>query len=313
MSFNDLNDLFNYKIRAGRNDEEIITTNRRKIIKELEPIYNMDKHKISNDLVARCFYNIDQMWFNGTIQKKIDELGYRIRFLVNSRLTTVAGRFGRINESNLEIQMSKPILDNLFTAKVKRVAIGGIICNSLLEVFIVLMEHEITHLIIFLLSDNPYIKSVKQQHHSKAFKVFIYNMFQQTRVTHNLLFGDIDIFQKATEKAKGEFNIGDIVRCTTNKNIEGKLVTTTSKHGVIKISTGKYKGCLLKDLELIKPTEQQNIIELLKASINIGENKELELAGEKVQGVILDKSNATFKIKLTNTGKIYSVKYWSLI
>jgi len=133
----DLDSLFDYYI-SNANDDSDIDTGRDKIIKEIEPIYNSDGQKISSDLVERCFYNIDQFWFRGTIQKKIDDIGDTILFSVNPKLTSVAGRFGH-KDNILEIQMSKPIFDNLFNDKVKRVEIGGIICDSLLKAFVITM------------------------------------------------------------------------------------------------------------------------------------------------------------------------------
>lgn len=141
-------------------------------------------------------------------------------------------------------------------------------------------------------------------------------MFHQLRVTHNLLFGDIDKFQQETLQAKGTLEVGDKVKCMMiglgYSNIEGKLVAMTNKYGVVKIN-GKYEGCLLRDLNLIKKTEQKNILGLLKDGLKIGETRDIELNGKKVNVRIIDKGNATFKVKLTDTGKIYSVKYWTLI
>lgn len=315
IKFNDLNELFNYYI-SNANDDSLIDSNRNNIIKEIEPIYNADGRKISKDLIERCFFNIDRLYFQNTIQKEIDKGGYSIKFSVNNKLTSVAGRFGQ-NDNNLEIQMSRPILDNLFNGEIKRVEIGGIICNSLLQVFVIIMEHEMTHLIIYLLRHHPYIQNVERRlHHSKAFKLFIYNMFHHLRVTHNLLFGDIDKFEKEMQKAKEIFEIGDIVKCTKIKsrsvNIEGKLVTMTNKYGVIKYD-GKYKTCLLRDLQLIKKTEQKNILELLKKKLKIGEIRYIELYGKKVNVQIIDKKKSTFKVKVTGTNKIYNMKYWTLI
>lgn len=154
--FNSLDELFNYFI-SNANDDSVIDTNRNKIIKGIEPIYNADARKISKDLIERSFYNIDQLWFQGTVKKKMDDTGHTINFSVNSKLTSVAGRFGQ-RDDRLGIQMSKPILDSLFNDKVKRVEVGGIICNSLLQVFVIIMEHEMIHLVIYLLRDHPYIK-----------------------------------------------------------------------------------------------------------------------------------------------------------
>ena len=265
---------------------------------------------ISSDLIERCFYNIDRLWFQGLIEKEIINTRHVINFKANEKLTSVAGRFGQ-QDGRLEIQMSKQILDNLFNDKIKRVEIGGIICSSLLKVFVIIMEHEITHLIIYLLKENPYIKSIKKQHHSKAFKVFVYNMYHQLTVTHNLLFGDIDKYRQETKKAIETFDIGDIVKCNLS-SFEGTLVTMTKQIGVIKIN-GKYKACLLRDLILIKKTEQKNIMKLLKDGIKIGDTRDIELNNKIVNVKIIDKGNATFKVKLTETGKIYSVKYWILV
>jgi len=47
--------------------------------------------------------------------------------------------------------------------------------------------------------------------------------------------------------------------------------------------------------------------------LKIGDIREKELNGKKVNVKIIDKGSVTFKVRLMDTGKIYSVKYWSLI
>lgn len=308
IKFNNLDDLFNYFI-SNTLDDSVVNINRNKIVKDIEPIYNADGHKVTSDLVSNCFYNIDQLIFQGTIQKKIDELGYKISFNANRKLTAAAGYFKR-KDNNLMIIISSIILDNLFNDKVKRVDIGGIICTSTLLVFVIIMEHEMTHLILYLLKDHKFIQNTKQKH-PKVFKVFIYNVFHQLRITHNLLFGDIDIFNKETELAKGKFDVGDQVECIKSSKL-GILVLIDKIHGLIKIN-GKYTSCLLKDLKLIKKTEQQNILELIKNGIKVGDIIEIPFNNIKETVRVLDKSDKTFKVRVVNSDKVYSITYWSLI
>ncbi|AYV77774.1 MAG: SprT-like protein [Edafosvirus sp.] len=304
---NTLEKVFEYYLK-NTNSSKMIDETRNNILIQLKPLY--DGKSITDAMIKKCFKLIDNLYFNKTIQEKIDQQKYKIEFKVSGKLTSSAGVF-KNRGKKLKILLSSPILDNLFNDDVKHVEINGIMCDSLLIVFIVLMEHEMTHCLLFLLESHPLNIKKEKSGHTDVFKLITYDMFKHTRITHNLLYGDIIKFHEHTKIAKEKFNIGDIVNCKGDN--EGMLVLMSKTHGNIKTHSGKYKGCLLKDMVLIEKSKNKTMLEDAKKQIQVGKVMDLTINNKTYKFEILNKASMSFKAKIVGSHKTLNIKYWVLL
>lgn len=308
--------IFEYYL-SDSNTDLLIDSRRKIIIKELEPYAT--NNKINNDMVQKCFDMIDKLYFNGTIREQFTIDGWHVDFYVSKKLKTTAGMFRFMpSRKKLDIIVSVPIMDNLFNEGTKKVEIGGVYGTSLCEVFVLVMEHEITHMVLYLLRNHKLNQEVVKSGHTKVFKIIIYNIFHQKRVTHNLLLGDIDKFAESTALAKKTFNLGDSVKCDSRgKVLQGIIVSKKEKNVVLKIYKGVdnfvYKSCFLKDLSMVKSSGKEISLEDIRDKLNIGDELQLALSGKLYTVSVFSKSRNTFKAKDIKTGKVISIYYWVLI
>ncbi|AYV84595.1 MAG: hypothetical protein Hyperionvirus30_11 [Hyperionvirus sp.] len=294
-----------------RNTEEIIGGRRREIVRELEPVYQK-AGRVTDGMVLKCFEMIDGLYFAGSIMGECKKEGWGVDFYVSGKLRTTAGMFRYLPTKRiLEIVISGVILDGniLFGGGVKKVEIGGIYCTSVCEVLVVLMEHEVTHMVLYLLKDHKLNQEHVKSGHTKVFKKIIYDMFGQTRVRHNLLLGDIDKFNESTESARKNFNLGDRVRC---KGKEGVVVVIGKKNVVLKVSGDNYRGCLLKDISMVRVSETKISIEDVRDKLKVGDMVEFSWGGKSFRVKIVEKRSSTFK-GIDKDGKMITIYYWVLI
>jgi len=157
----------------------------------------------------------DKLYFKNSIQKKLDENGIDIDFDISNKYKNVAGMCKYYN-NKVELVFSVSILEKIHNDKFKSIEIAGIICNDIVEVLINLMEHEITHLILFLY--DGYTNDLKSGHNHQ-FKTLVYNMYRHVKITHDLLKGDIGKYNKEKEKATKNIKVGMTIKCKKNKGI----------------------------------------------------------------------------------------------
>ncbi len=302
-----LEDYFEYYLKTQQS-QNIITNNRAKIKEQLEPLY--DNGKISARLVKKCFELIDSIWFSKSITKKLQQVNKSLKFFVGTKIKRIAGYVLETRDL-FKIKISSFILDNLFNADVQAVEIGGIITHDLLSVLIILMEHEITHLIIMLLRTHKLNVIKEKSGHTVTFKTLVYNMYRQTRVTHNLLLGDVVKFHEATSKARAEISVGDRVLCKKNNRI-GIIIEIRSKVGVFHTGA-RVDGCLLKDLEIIKKSENVHIISDIKKKFTVGDSFDFSMRGKLITFKVVALRPSTLLAEDASTGKKMYFKYWAFI
>lgn len=279
----------------------------------INSIINKNKNivnSISKLIVKDCFEEIDNVWFQNSISACIKEKKYKLNFAVSKRYKNVAGTFGA-KGSELSLTFSETILNNLFKPDTKFVEISGHKCSSLVETLIVLMEHEITHLILFLLKDHKDNIGTEKSGHTITFKRFVNNVFGHTKVTHQLNLGDIEQHHKDNKENAKNLTIGDHVSC---KGLSGILVKMNESKGTISITDEKYITTYLKDILFVK--KGNNNIEnelLIKLKAKGSKTFSFKLNGKILNVQILSFNSKSVKLKNVNDNTIFSVYFWYLI
>jgi sugar-specific transcriptional regulator TrmB len=265
---------------------------------------------IKSSIIKKCFELIDNKLFSNSIIKYIKTNNYDLEYKTSGKYKRVAGTFGA-RGNVLKFTFSKPILDNLFNNDVKFVEISGIKCSSLIETIVVLMEHEITHLILFLLRGHKDNIGTEKSGHTSTFKRFVRNVFNHTKITHSLNLGDIEKHHDENKKNAELLQVGDQVSC---KSGTGILVKIGNGKGVVSLSDNKYRATYLKEINLVKKRE----IDVESDLLNKLKNKKAEVfnlnVGTKVLKVqIVSFNNKSVKLKSINDNKLINVYFWYLI
>lgn len=309
-----LEDCFVYYLNNPLSQSEIYTKN--SLIKKI-----LESHpSVSTNSIKDCFKQIDIIFFNGTITKKINKDNYILSFDYTNKLKKRAGQFAYSYETpRIRIDVSKIILDNIFKNGVKVVEIGGVKLRDISDVLINIMQHEMLHLVLFLLRSHPLIVSDKRvsSGHTRLFKILAKNIFGHVRVTHDLLKGDIEKFNESNAQAKTNISIGDSVKCDVpnkiNKTFHGKIVKIGSKHVVVKTTTNLFRSCYPKDIVIIEKTNDPHPEETIKKSLAINSTVDININGKPMKLKILEKKHNVVKVIDLDTGKYLNFYYWAMI
>ena len=212
---------------------------------------NQKDFKINDSDIKKTFEILDNIYFNNNIIDYIKVTNSTLNFSASSRLKKTAGfckwekfinGYGDFDYGNFEIQISKPIIDNLFSdKKTKSLKINGVHCFDKLECFINLYQHEITHLLITIFCED-YGRGMGG--HTHMFKNIVYNLFGHTDYKHLLLDGDSIQMEDDILFNKTNIEIGDYVisKEINNKIIEGVVEKVAQKYVYIKQKNNKIIG-----------------------------------------------------------------------
>lgn len=198
-----------------------------------------DYDQISLPLLRKSFDEIDQLYFDASLRRRIEKLGYRLEFEVSTRLAKTAGKFGvRHRQKKFFIRMAT-FFDQL---NGKRIC-NGVICDDMISCFVITLQHEIVHLIVRLeimeqrinVSTNPDYSG-----HNHRFMQLAREYFGLTKNTHDL-FKDISSVTKSAEplKTKADFQTGDVVSFferKRNKTMEGKIVRLNAARASVMVN-----------------------------------------------------------------------------
>lgn len=222
-------------------DDKIINKNHNKIRKELN--IDLQKFKLSKAIVKKLFLIFDKIYFKNLIQDKIYNNNVSLIFDISNKYKNVAGMC-IYHGNKMEIIFSNYIITKIYNSKFKSIFINGLLCYDIVDVLINLMEHEITHLILFIY--DRYKDDVKSGHNSQ-FKDIVYNMYRHTKITHDLLTGDIEEYNKCKEKACDEVKVGMKIECG---KYSGIVVEIRNKYLVFN-DNGKLRICKFNAYKII--------------------------------------------------------------
>jgi co-chaperonin GroES (HSP10) len=278
-------------------DEKVIKDIRVKIRKAMN--IDIKKFSLSEDIVKRLFMLFDKVYFKNLIQEKLNHNDIDIEFSISNKIKNIAG-YVKYHRHKVEIVFSNHIMDKIHTDKFKSIEINGIVCYDIVDVLIVLMEHEITHLVLFIYY---YYKDDVRSGHNSQFKDIVWNMYRHTKITHDLLTGDIAKYEKHKDTANKELQIGMKVKC---KKYAGTVINIKPRYILIKMDN-RVKVCKFNEYTITDPKYEpyQAKIEKLKKKLKIG----VEVQYEKYYGPITKIKDDRVYFKDENTSRIF----WLLI
>jgi len=196
------------RVLGLRPEEQDISQNNNQDIKEKQQIIKKKmlanfKHKgglfftefNSRDL-NYLFKLYDQTFFKGLITEILVNQAEMpdaidISFKANGRLKKSAGQIkykrtrGQRNQQQIKIEfsISKPLILNLFEDDQDSVLVNGILAEDKITVLQTVFEHEIVHLVLYLLDPN----ADQPINHKMKFRTLVKKIFGHTDYQHNLI------------------------------------------------------------------------------------------------------------------------------
>ena len=285
---------------------------------------NEKKFKINDKIVKETFKILDNVYFNNYITKFLIDTYSKITFKSTNKLKKTAGfckwkyfldKNGDFDYGIYEIQISKPIIDNLFSdEKVKSLKINGLHCYDKLECYINLYQHEIIHLLIsiFCIKDGEGMGG-----HTKMFMNLVFNLFGQTEYKHLLLNGDSIKMEEDIEFNKLNLEIGDIIE---TKEVKGEkwiaeVNALNKKYVRILLHNTKNKGKLwnigYEYINKINKKVKRKLIktkkttEEIKKILKINESVYVKIKGKIQKGIVVNLGQTRATIKFDDCKKWY--------
>ena len=110
---------------------------------------------VHGDDLALLFDSYDQLFFEQACRRRLEELGVSLSFRVSRRMTRSGRRTTRTGSPGkepvtFEISVSCTLLFSTFADVQRPITVAGITCNDRLEAMQRIFEHELIHLIEFL-------------------------------------------------------------------------------------------------------------------------------------------------------------------
>lgn len=226
------------------------------------------------ELMMEIIDKIDKEFFEGRLQPAFAAENCVVSACVENRCTRLAGRChfskgvdkegARCNRITIKM-MSKVFIESFKNTSIGQRAVDDVKCNSILECFILTLEHELTHGIVFckcIQWDKTDYGAVGDwtgvgrpgNGHGRTFMSILFNVFGHTNYLHNLRNGMMVREAGEKEYKQDELSVGDkvIVRVrmrgdkeptkflTVIENINKRI--KVKNNITIKAEDGKYAG-----------------------------------------------------------------------
>jgi hypothetical protein len=230
---------------------------------------NIDSKKfiLTDLIIKKLFIIFDKLYFKNLIEDKLYDNRIDIDFGVSNKFKNAAGMC-KYRNNKVELIFSSYIIEKIHQDKFKSIEINGILCYDITDVLINLMEHEITHLILFLY--DKYTHDVKSGHNHQ-FKNLVVNMYGHTKITHDLLSGDVTKYKKSKDIANKTLKVGMKIKC--KKDI-GIVIEIKDEYIMYRLDNrdNKVKGCKFNEYTITdnKYEKYQKQIEKLRKKIKVG-------------------------------------------
>lgn len=174
--------------------------------------------------LKHIFELYDLYFFNGFFYKNYEEA---ISFRLSKRMTKSAGKTEYMKQlGSFRISLSTTLIFQTFDDVMRNVVVSGIVCNDRLEATMRVLEHEIIHLIEFVLYGTSSCSKPRFKRLSK-------NIFGHTGVTHRLV--------TQVERAHKKFNlkVGDEVFFEYDKKTFHGIIYRITKRATVMVRDPK--------------------------------------------------------------------------
>lgn len=152
----------------------------------------------------------DREFFDGSLRKYFIDNGITFDFIFGNE-TKAGGYCAKKGQCNYTISFPLPVFRGIFnkdSADVERV--NGLLCSNRLRCLMIVLEHELVHLLIFMLAPP------QKQHHGTLFRDITRGLFGHTNFRHGMGLGETE----GTEEAKARIRVGDRVKIIDPKTKE---------------------------------------------------------------------------------------------
>lgn len=274
--------------------------------------------------IKNIFKIIDKIYFKNNIKNYLKKNNIKLDFKVSKKLTCTAGICKYITPTNYQIVLSSTIINNIFRDNTKVLKINGIKCFNSIECLINLFEHELVHLIIFLLCPE-----LGKGHggHTHTFKNIAHNIFGHTDYVHMLLTGDYDKYENKIKLIKQNLKIGNIIniKFKNGKIMMGYVIKLSNKKVKVILENGNIYiigyGCIENIIKrhikifdnLIKEyNNQNNIKDTIKSNLNKNDIIKIKFKGDIINVKIKAINKKRLKVELKD-GSLWYISYNHII
>jgi len=200
----------------------------RKILTESENLDSGNFNRIGTSDINRLFELYDQYFFDRFFQNQYKN---NIFFRLSERMTSSAGRIAYAKQiGTYTISLSTTLIFQTFHDVTREVSANGIVCHDRLEATMHVLEHEIIHLLEWVVFNSSSCSQPRFQNLS-------YNIFGHTQVTHRLV--------TQTERARKKFNlhVGEEVSFEYNGKTYYGFISRITKRATVMANDpkGDYK------------------------------------------------------------------------
>lgn len=216
-------DLVNLKYMP----QEIETKTRKIYGKALEKSKHFNQGnfiKFGTDDLRYLFELYDLYFFDRFFNKNYRE---NIFFRLSSKMTRAGGKTTYMKHANTcEICLSTALIFQTFHDVTREVKVNGIVCHDRLEASMSVLEHEIIHLLEWVLFGSSSCSQPR-------FKRLSRNIFSHTDVTHQLV--------TQTERAQKKFNlrVGDEVLFEYDGKTYRGIISRITKRATVMVKDSK--------------------------------------------------------------------------
>lgn len=240
----------------------------------IKNMFNNNYSNISSNLIKQIFNYIDKVIFGGKLYEYIQQHSIKLKFKVSSSLTSTAGMFYRCSNNKGNViecgfKISSVFFNEIFNKNILNMDLGVVdqnnkkyLSTTTIEPLIVVMEHEIIHMLMWITRNNKLNDSnTVKSGHTKIFKKLVYNIFGHYKISHSLVFGDIN----ANEDIKNKLTLGMYVIIITKKaTMNGYIVELSKKYAIIctideNNNKYNYTAVSYKDVDISNQNINKNI------------------------------------------------------
>jgi hypothetical protein len=308
---------------------------RRKIHKE---IVKKHGHVLNDQVLQDLFDAYDKEFFNNEIKKHAKKKNYTFSFAIGEKMTSTAGVCSfKTRECKIQIKISRPIYNEIFSKGENSHRLGGLLCYDKLECVQLIFEHELIHALIDLFCPEIMQRQAgykkRGNTHPKTFTEAAFWQFGHTEYRHDLLGGEGSALEKKSEQAK-EFKqvlkkgAKVLVYSGKEKRETEATILNDPVKGANRISMRLADGrrfgipyvSIIKIIDLnpkVEKSEAEVKVEKLKGELKAGTLVTVKLHG--IQGendavlLVGPKKNAgRVRMKMLTSGKVYIIPFTAI-